>query len=247
MKIKCLIIVLIILSSNFLFAQNLSFGLRDGASWSSITGRFDFKNFENTDIEKSLGHSFGLIINYQLSKYFILQTEFNYEMKGFDFGESLLGGALEGNYSMSYLTIPIIAHFEIGKNVKYYGYAGVYFGFLIKAENYTSLSSTSSSNLIVYDLSYDPTNIFNKSEFGGLVGLGIKFPLCEKVCLFIDTRYNFGLTKAAKNTDFDYESNYWSAETPDNFQNVYNRSLSISLGILYKLNKKKSHTESNNK
>ncbi len=221
--------------------------MRDGVSWSSITGRYDFKNFEKTNIEKSLGHSFGLIINYQLSKYIILQTEFNYEMKGFDFGQSLMGGGLEGNYSMSYLTIPIIAHFEIGKNVKYYGYTGVYFGFLIKAENYTSLTSLTTPGLVVYDLSYDPTNVFNKNEFGGLVGLGIKFPLCEKVYFFIDTRYNFGLTKAAKNTDFDYESNHWYADSPDNFQNVYNRSLSISLGILFKLNKKKSHTESNNK
>lgn len=247
MKIKYLIIVIIILSSNFIIAQNLSIGLRDGVSWSSITGRYSFKNFESTNIEKSLGHSFGLILNYQLSKSIILQTEINYEMKGFDFGQSLMGGGLKGNYSLNYLTVPIIAHFEIGKNVKYYGYTGVYFGFLIKAENYTSLTSLTTPGIVVYDLSYDPTNVFNKYEFGGLVGLGVKFPLCEKVYLFIDTRYNFGLTKAAKNTDFDYEPNHWYPESPDNFQNVYNRSLSISLGILYKLNKKKSHTESNNK
>jgi len=85
-------------------------------------------------------------------------------------------------------------------------------------------------------MSYDPTDIFNKNDFGGLVGLGIKIPLCEKVKFIIDTRYNFGLTKAAKNTDFDYDHNLWTLTTPDNFQDVYNRSLSISLGILYKLN-----------
>ncbi|HZX63535.1 MAG TPA: hypothetical protein VFE66_10015 [Bacteroidales bacterium] len=88
-------------------------------------------------------------------------------------------------------------------------------------------------------MSYDPTDIFNKYEFGGLIGLGIKIPLCEKVKLIIDSRYNFGLTKAAKNTDFAYNANQWTKDTPDNFQNVYNRSLTISLGILYRLNKSK--------
>ncbi len=138
---------------------------------------------------------------------------------------------------INYITLPLITNFEIGKKVKYYGYTGIYIGFLVKAENYTSLISNSSSDLIIYDLSYDPTEVFNKKEFGGLVGVGIKIPLCEKVEFIIDSRYNFGLTKAAKNTDFDYNSNQWTKDTPDNFQNVYNRSFSISLGILYKLNK----------
>lgn len=239
MKIRKInLFLLIVLLPLVLSSQQFSVGVKDGLTISGIKGWYSFKNFKSTNIEKSLGHSFGLILNYQLSKSIILQTEINYEMKGFDFGQSLMGGGLKGNYSLNYLTVPIIAHFEIGKKVKYYGYTGVYFGFLIKAENYTSLTSLVSSGLVVYDLTYDPTNVFNKYEFGGLVGLGIKFPLCEKVYLFIDTRYNFGLTKTAKNTDFDYESNHWYPETPDNFQNVYNRSLSISLGILIKLNNK---------
>jgi len=239
MKIrKVYLFLLIVVLPQVLSSQQFSIGLKDGVTISGINGRYDFKNFENTDIENAVGHCFGFILNYQLNKYFILQVEINYENKGFEFGESLLGGGLEGYYSMSYLTIPVIADFEFGKHIKYYGYAGVYIGFLTKAENYTSLSSTSSSELIVYDLSYDPSNVFNKYEFGGLIGLGIKFPLCEKVKLFIDSRYNFGLTRAAKNTDFDYESNHWYPDSPDNFQNVYNRSLSISLGILFKLKNK---------
>jgi len=45
MKNKYLIISFIILTSSFLFAQDFSLGLKDGATWSSINGRFDFKNF----------------------------------------------------------------------------------------------------------------------------------------------------------------------------------------------------------
>lgn len=238
MKKKYLIISFIVLTSSFLFAQDFSIGLKDGISFSNINGRFDFKNFNKTQINKSVGHSFGLFINFRTSNFITLQMEINAENKGFYFQNDVWidGVAYTGNFNINYITIPLIANFEIGKKVKYYGYAGIYAGFLTKAENYTSFISTSSPDLLIYDLSYDPTEVFNKQEFGGLVGFGIKIPLCEKVEFTIDSRYTFGLTKSAKNTDFDYDSNQWTKDTPDNFQNVYNRSLSISLGILYKLN-----------
>ena len=246
MKKKYLIIVLIILSSSFLIAQDFSIGLKDGISWSSISGRFDFKNFNKTQINNRVGHSFGLLLNYRKTRFFTLQMEINYNNKGFDFTNDIWidGVAYSGSFNVNYIFVPLITNFEIGKRVKYYGYTGIYIGFIVKAENYTSFISTSSSDLIIYDLSYDPTEVFNKQEFGGLVGVGIKIPICEKVEFIIDSRYNFGLTKAAKNTDFDYDSNQWTKDTPDNFQNVYNRSFSISLGILYKFNKKISHTKS---
>lgn len=234
MKYFHLIIALIILTSNTLFAQDFSIGLKDGISWSGITGRFDFKNFNQTQIQNRIDHSFGLMLNYKTTRFLTLQIEINYENKGFAFQNDIWldGVAYSGHFNINYIIVPLVTNFEIGKRVKYFGYTGIYMGFLIKAENYTSLLSTSSSEFIIYDISYDPTNVFNKYEFGGLVGIGIKIPLCEKVEFIIDSRYNFGLTKAAKNTDFDYDSNQWTKDTPDNFQNVYNRSFSISLGIL---------------
>ena len=240
MKKKHVIIFIIILYSNLLLAQNFSLGLKDGISWSGISGRYDFANFDQTQVKKRIGTNFGINLNYKVNSYFSLQFEINYEEKGFNFNSDpmLLGLTYTGKYRLRYLTIPVISCFEIGKNVKYYGYTGIYVGFLVNAENYTSLLSTSSSELVIYDLSYDPTEVFNKQVFGGLVGLGIKIPLCDKVGFIIDSRYNFGLTKAAKNTDYDYDPNHWTKDTPDNFQNVYNRSFSVNLGILYKLNNK---------
>lgn len=240
MKKKYLIITLFILSSNFLFAQYFSIGLKDGISWSGINGRYDFKNFEQTQIKNRIGQSFGLLLNYRTISFLILQAEINYEEKGFDFHNPwIIGGGYSGNFRSKYLTIPFTSHFEIGNKVMYYGYAGVYVAFRLNAENSISFLSTSSPDLVIYDKSYNPTDIFNKHEFGGLVGLGIKIPLCEKVKFIIDSRYNLGLTKAVKNTDFDYNPYQWTKDIPDNFQNVYNRFLTISLGILYKLNHKK--------
>ena len=242
MKKKYLIIAFIILSSNFLYAQYFSIGLRDGISWSGINGRYDFERYQ---IKYRTGQSFGLLLNYRTLSFLILQAEINYEEKGFDFQTDPLqyqpsgSGYTSGNFRLKYLTIPFTSHFEIGNKVMYYGYAGVYVAFRLNAENSISYSSTGYPDLVIYDMSYDPTDIFNKHEFGGLVGIGIKIPLCEKVKFIIDSRYSLGLTKAAKNTNYDYNPLQWTSETRDNSKKVYNRFLTISLGILYKLNHEK--------
>ncbi|MCK4638833.1 MAG: hypothetical protein KAT33_05390 [Bacteroidales bacterium] len=44
------IVVLLIILCNSLFAQKFSIGIKDGINWSTIKCRYDFKNFENTQI-----------------------------------------------------------------------------------------------------------------------------------------------------------------------------------------------------
>ena len=235
---KVLFTLLLTLFSGFLIAQDFSIGIKDGISTTSIKGTFGYKNSQYSPIiNRSFGHSFGLVFNFRLSNHMLIQTEINYEKKGFDFKSDpwLDGYSYTGNYNIKYITIPAIIQYELGKNVKYYAYSGINFGILVKAENQTSFISTSSSQLIIYDLSYDPADEFNNFELGGIFGLGIKIPLCEKVKFILDLRYCFGLTKATKNTDYSDESDHWTEDTPNNFQDVYNRSLTISLGFIYKI------------
>jgi len=236
---KYLLTSLIIISSGVLSAQSFSIGIRDGLAVTGIKGRFDFKNFESTQTGNRINHSLGVSVNLSLSGILFLQADILYDIKGIDFqnDEDLLGVAYRGFFHMDYITVPLTINIELGRNVKYYGYAGIYMGFLLDAKNTTTFSSTSSPEPAIYDMSYDPTGIFNKKELGGLTGLGLKIPLCEEVNMIIDLRYNFGLTKAAKNTDYDFDSNYWTYGTPDNFHNVYNRSFVFSIGFLYKFKK----------
>ncbi len=99
MKNIYLIIALIILSSNFLFAQDFSIGLKDGISSTGISGRFDFRNFDQTQISNRIGHSFGLMLNYRTTSFLTLQVEINYEYKGFEFPDNILfGGGYDGYY-----------------------------------------------------------------------------------------------------------------------------------------------------
>ena len=222
-------------------SQDISIGLKGGISWTTINGRWDYKNLKNSQIKNITEHSFGLMLNYKLCSHFVVQTEINIERKGFDFKVSndYNGLGYHGNYRLKYLNIPITVHYELGKNVNYYIYTGIYLARLLKAENYTSISLSYPSSYRHLDESYDPTDEFNKSVLGGIVGLGIKIPLCETVQFIIDSRYQLDLTKAAKNTEYSYDPNQYLLETPNNFQNVYTRSFTMSVGVLYKIPNKK--------
>jgi hypothetical protein len=213
------------LTTNFVVAQEFSIGIRDGISWSWINGSF---NSGNPDIKCRIGHVPGFMINMRAAAFLTLQMEINYEEKGFSYTNIMDGGGFRGSYDFNYISIPFLANFEIGNKIRYFGYAGLSAGFLVKAKNYSSASSTSSPDPVIYDRSYDPTEYVNKYEFGGLVGLGIRIPLCEKVKMNIDSRFNFGLTRAAQNREGD-------TFPPDDFQDVYNRSVVVSLGILYRV------------
>jgi Outer membrane protein beta-barrel domain len=251
--------LLAFLLSGVLPAQTFSIGTKNGISHTDITGRFSYKNCneaaqirynsvkiwdERWNISKFKKNSsgywkqfLGFVMNCQLNKNISLQAEFNYEEKGFDFYHILYGGRVNGFYKMQYFTIPASFAYEIGKSVKYYGYGGMSLSLLLQASNYTS-SASNSSNPIYYDESYRPTE-FNKQEAETLAGLGIKIPLGDKVKFILDARCNFGITRAAKNTDYRYDPNFYTSDTPNNFQNVFNRSVSLCWGVIYKTSKKK--------
>ena len=139
MNKKAIIITgLFLILSTLLFSQHYSIGIKYGINWSSIRGRYDFKNFKNTQIEKVAGQSFGILINYRISSNFSLQTEFNFAKKGFEFesDRKMFGVGYSGNYSYKDIIIPISFSYEFGKSIKYYGYTGITLGLLTKVENF---------------------------------------------------------------------------------------------------------------
>ena len=233
-KLKAILIIMLFVVSNIAYAQRISIGIKDGISRSDI--RFQYKDFDDSYYFQvnnlKGGRNFGLVLNYQITNFFSIQSELYHSEKGFEFNLCTdLDGApgVFGNYKMTYITIPLLANFEIGKSFKFYGYGGLYMSFLNSARNQITVTSNASSYLRQYDYSYDPTSELYKNESGALVGLGVKIPLCKKVQFLIDTRYETGLTKAVnENAEFgDYH-------VIGAFKDVYNRSFSVNLGIFYR-------------
>ena len=228
------LIIIMLVISNISFAQRISIGIKDGINRSDI--KFDYKDFNDSyyfraDNLKG-GRNYGLMLNYQITNFFSIQSELYHSDKGFEFYENskMLGdGSIYGNYKINYITIPLLANFEIGKSFKFYGYAGLYISLLQSARNQITVTSFGSSYIMQYDHSYDPTSELYKNESGALVGLGVKIPLCNKVMLFVDTRYETGLTKTVRD-EIEYE-HYHVICT---FKDVYNWSVSVNWGIFYR-------------
>ena len=233
-KLKKILIIMLFVISNITYAQRISIGIKDGISRSDI--RFQYKDFNDLYYfgVNSLkgGRNYGLMLNYQITNFFSIQSELYHSERGFEFNlfTDMDGGpGVLGNYKMNYITIPLLANFEIGKSFKFYGYAGLYMSFLNSAVNQITVTSFSSSYIMQYDHSYDPTSELYKNESGALVGLGVKIPLCNKVMLFVDTRYETGLTKTVRD-EIEYE-HYHVICT---FKDVYNWSVSVNWGIFYR-------------
>ena len=234
-KSRFIFIIILSFFINSLIAQNVSIGIKDGLSWSTINGSYYFHDYKVTEISKIKGRNFGILINFPINKFVSLQTELNYNKKGFEFNSNMMGGGYSGNYNLTYLVTPLLINYELGKSIKYYGYVGASFGFLLKAYNQANFVALVYPPLR-YDYNDNVMNKFNNSEIGAILGLGFKIPLCNNVNIMLDARYDLGLTKSAINGK---SNNYLTSEVYDYFTNVYNRSFSISWGIIYNFKKTK--------
>ncbi len=178
----------------------------------------------------------GVLLNYTLGEHFSLQTEVNYLNRGFEFQPSQLicgGGIDRGNYKTTYFSVPLLACYEVGKTIKVYGYGGLYLNFLTDSKNKITVTSTSSPDLPKYDHSYDPKDEFYKTEAGLVGGIGVKIPVYRQFQIFVDSRYETGLTKAIKET-IEYGNYHIVAVVKE----VYNKAFSVNWGILYTFAKK---------
>jgi Outer membrane protein beta-barrel domain len=249
------------LAWNFSFAQSLSIGIRAGVSHTGITGRFRYKSFTESQISYNnvknnaknttvsgintsgiLKPTTGFILNYLFYRHISIQSEFNYEKKGFDYHCIHARESVYGNYKMHYVGIPISLNFEAGEGVKYYGYWGISLDILAKASNTVSYNAADSNSvmLFTYHGNYKATGL-NKKELSALAGLGVKIPLSDKLKFALDMRYNSGMTKAARNTDVGiyFHPDMKSDGNTHNFQNVFNRSVTLCVEVLYNVHKKK--------
>ena len=231
-KLKTIFIILLLVVSNIAFTQRISIGIKDGINRSDI--RFQYTDFNDSfyfGVNNIKGErNYGLMLNYQITNFFSIQSELYHSEKGFEFNlcTDMDGGGIFGNYKMNYITIPLLANFEIGKSFKLYGYGGLYISFLNSAKNQITVTSTASPDFPHYNHSYDPKSEFYKKESGALIGLGVKIPLCDNVRLLIDTRYETGLTKSARDN-----IEYGHYHVIGTYKNIYNRLFSVNWGILY--------------
>lgn len=166
--------------------QQVKFGPKAGLNFANLSGD------DNSDM--LTGFHVGAVAEIKFNEKFSIQPEVVYSAQGSSRSGSttLLGitSSFEGKQKLDYINVPIMAKYYIidGFSVE----AGPQIGFLMKAESEldTTIAGVNSN------VKGDNKDSFKSTDFG--LGLGLAYDL--PVGLFVNARYNLGLSDIRENS-----------------------------------------------
>ncbi len=167
--------------------QQLKFGPKAGLNFSNLSKGSDF-----SETKMRTGFHVGAVAEIKFNDKFSIQPEVVYSTQGSEVTNVLIGNsAAVSTIKNDYINVPIMAKYYIvdGFSVE----AGPQVGFLMKSETEGTVTSPlgSVSNTI------DTKDNYNGVDFG--LGLGLAYDL--PVGLFVNARYNLGLSDIRANTN----------------------------------------------
>lgn len=191
-NLRNLILGILLFSSSLVFGQTkiLNIGIEGGPSLISLYGNDKVESYNDL----SLGFSGGLSFQYNFSKLVALRTNINFDRKGLttknqatdENGDPI--GELTFHSNFNYLTLPILGRLTFGKKINFYVNAGPYLGYLLSQRDITEAFGEYPKSEM------DNTDNFKQLDFGITSGLGMNFPIQEKLLLSFEIRNNLGLT-----------------------------------------------------
>ncbi|AEA44587.1 porin family protein [Fluviicola taffensis] len=227
MKQSLTIIFLFILVTTSLRAQVNKFdlGFEGGPNVCKIKGnKVPFLKYESI-----IYGSFALTFQYNLPKLFSVRAAIGYERKGHQMEIQVTdenGTFIDNSIFQSqfnYITLPILARFSFGKNIKFFLNAGAYGGFLFKevdriaeTEHFKAINQTNTKN-------------FKQFDYGLTGGFGLSVPIKTRWNVSLELRNNFGLV------------NISSLPLSNNGQVITNTT-NILMGVSYKLGLRKKRS-----
>jgi hypothetical protein len=182
---------------------------KGGVNFSNV--RFD--NDHDVDGQKvAVGFSAGVGIKANINDNVFFQPELMFTQKGFSAKKDGSAGGYNGTYRLNYLQVPILFGLQSNGDedaVKVYVNAGPSIGYLLGGTvkgNWDILGFGDDVNkTIKFTDDPDPIQLnelnANRVEVGIVGGGGVLFSVARGVNMFVDARYNYGLTDYNKETD----------------------------------------------
>ncbi len=154
--------------------QQLKFGPKAGVNFANLSG------VDNSEMKT--GFHVGAVAEIKFNEKFSIQPEVVYSAQG----TKTMINNIQGKVNIDYINVPILAKYYIvdGFSVE----AGPQVGFLVKAEGKGTINDVSVSS--------DIKDNFKSTDFG--LGLGLAYDL--PVGMFVNARYNLGLSDIRNNT-----------------------------------------------
>ncbi len=196
MTTKNYLVFLFIFLTNSLFGQSIV-GLYGGINSSKLyfkDGHVDDSNSSNTFL-------FGIDFKLREVKSVNIGISLSYTTKSFDIKSSSIhsgsGWYRDTHFDLDIVAFDIYPEFSIGKKLIFYANAGPSIGYIIKSKRVGIIHS--------YVLSSDTSKIqsgsakedLNAIDLGIKGACGISYPILNKFCFYLETRYSIGLTSLA--------------------------------------------------
>ena len=218
---KHLIITLLIIPFLTGFSQNgnkgsIELGFQGGVNHSLIYGNNVAGNILN------INPTYEGVVIFGLTNTLSFKSGFSYQQKGrksnvtmFDDTGVIISTSFSFKGLSSYLVFPFLLNIKTGNKVIFFADFGFYYGLFLKGES--TLEMPPPDGLV--SSSYD----YKKSDYGAVLGLGVKIPLSEKIRLNISVRNELGLVNVSKTPVY-------------NNGTIKNNSTLALLGLSYRLN-----------
>lgn len=158
------------------------FGVSAGLNFATVTT----SAYTNSDYRT--GFNFGISLDHFFSESWSIKGKLAYDQKGWKGYLETPTDQFNTTYNLDYLTIPVMANWHFGRTKNWYLNFGPYVGILLNAKETTGGS--------------DVKNIFNTTDAGLDVGIGVKFPVSEKAKFFIEVNGQGGIADILKDNTY---------------------------------------------
>ena len=216
------ILTSLMLCSAFAFSQEIKFGAKVGLNLSNLRGDYPAGIDEHNS---KIGFNIGGFAEYEINDKFTLQPELLFSTQGNTYGyKDYYGGGsyydgAEYNLKLNYLNLPIILKYKIIEKLSID--FGPQIGYLISAKTKIDVTEDSRDPSQNYSVEIDMLNdgtynvggttIQSKASANRLdfsLNLGASYDITEKI--FIQGRYNLGLSTVDKNSTNGTSTNSWN-------------------------------------
>lgn len=191
MKKLLLLFLVISLSLSGLQAQDISYGLKAGVNLSKFHSDDDAYNDMS---EGRTGFHLGAVVEFSLSDKVSIQPELFFSSLGDKISDTMVGDSelvnVDSELQFNYISLPVMIKYYATKNIFFE--AGPQLDFLSSAKGQTYFSNHFESEVVD---EFDSKDHYETTSYGLSFGVGYK----AENGLFLDARYQLGLSDVTKN------------------------------------------------
>jgi len=148
--------------------------------------------------EESIVYNVGLTFKHNFSPYFSLKYNLQYQKKGAKWNNDIF------REHLGYLSLPCVAQFSFGNDIKFYANSGLYLSYLIDGHKHLDWSKLIFSDIIdpidgiiksteQYIKSDLDLSRFNRLDFGPVFGIGCLYELNQQIIITFELSSHLGL------------------------------------------------------